>query len=926
MADNIDVTPGVGKTIAADEIVGALHQRIKVVLGNDGISDGDISQTNPMPVYFPTSPTLPTDAATETTLADLDSKVFQVDTGNVTVIASALPSGAALSVKQPNFGTAGAPSVDVLTIQGIASMTPLLVNGSGFVQPVSGPLTDAQLRASPVPVSGTITTSPNVNVHDGAGTSITSTGSSLNVNVTNSVAVTGTFFQATQPVSGTLTVNQGTTPWLVDGSATTQPISAVALPLPSGASTAVNQATGNASLASIDSKLTSPISVAQSGTWNVGLSAGSNTIGKVDQGVGGASAWKVDGSAVIQPVNGTVTVNQGTSPWVVTATTTTANDTNYGTVGANTLRTASQIGNATGAALFGAGTTTAQVLRVVLPTDQTAIPVTQSGAWSVTANAGTNLNTSLLALDTTVSALQVAQGSATSGEHGTLVQGAVTTNAPSYTTAQTSPLSLDTSGLLRISLKDTPANTNKFLVTADPITFASPQHVIIDSGTAVVTQGTSPWVVSGTVAVSNLPTTVDTNYGAVSASTIRSAAQIGNATGAALFGAGTTTAQVLRVVLPTDQTAIPVNATLSAETTKVIGTVNQGTSPWITSASNFPTTVDTNYGTIGASSLRIAAQIGNATGAALFGAGTTTAQVLRVVLPTDQTAIPVTQSGSWSVTATQTADTAPATQNITIQDTASTTTAVANAQNFITGTPTANSAASFSISSVESVEVLVTGTWTGTLSSEVSMDGGVTWSTRGIKQAGASYISSTFTQNFSGGLNVAGMTNYRIRATAAMTGTATVRIATSLNQTSINVTNAIMLKDATTQSINSTVKAASTAAATTDTSLVVAVSPNSPQADAWSSITSGAKSSIGTSAVQITTTSVTCRRGVVVKAADGNTGIVYVGPSTITNGTTDATDGIELSASQAVVLDIDNANKVYVIGSTTGQKVYWIAD
>lgn len=41
----------------------------------------------------------------------------------------------------------------------------------------------------------------------------------------------------------------------------------------------------------------------QGGTWNVGLSTGSNTIGKVDQGTGGASAWKVDGSAVTQPVS-----------------------------------------------------------------------------------------------------------------------------------------------------------------------------------------------------------------------------------------------------------------------------------------------------------------------------------------------------------------------------------------------------------------------------------------------------------------------------------------------------------------------------------------------------------------------------------------------------------------------------------------------
>lgn len=46
-----------------------------------------------------------------------------------------------------------------------------------------------------------------------------------------------------------------------------------------------------------------------------------------------------------------------------------SNDTNYGVVGANTLRTAAQIGNATGAADFGAGNATAQTLRVTLADD-----------------------------------------------------------------------------------------------------------------------------------------------------------------------------------------------------------------------------------------------------------------------------------------------------------------------------------------------------------------------------------------------------------------------------------------------------------------------------------------------------------------------------------------------------------------------------
>src|SRR6202000_1141329 len=41
-------------------------------------------------------------------------------------------------------------------------------------------------------------------------TSISATDTSLDVNVTNSVGVTGTFWQSIQPVSGTLTCNAGT--------------------------------------------------------------------------------------------------------------------------------------------------------------------------------------------------------------------------------------------------------------------------------------------------------------------------------------------------------------------------------------------------------------------------------------------------------------------------------------------------------------------------------------------------------------------------------------------------------------------------------------------------------------------------------------------------------------------------------------------
>lgn len=48
------------------------------------------------------------------------------------------------------------------------------------------------------------------------------------------------------------------------------------------------------------------------------------------------------------------------------------------------------------------------------------------------------------------------------------------------------------------------------------------------------------------------------------------------------------------------------------------------------SATNFPSTVDTNYGTVGASTIRVASQVGNVTGAANYNNGATGAQTLRV--------------------------------------------------------------------------------------------------------------------------------------------------------------------------------------------------------------------------------------------------------------------------------------------------------
>ena len=50
MADNVGWSEGSGKTLAADDVAGVMYPRTKIALGADGVSDGDVSASNPMPV------------------------------------------------------------------------------------------------------------------------------------------------------------------------------------------------------------------------------------------------------------------------------------------------------------------------------------------------------------------------------------------------------------------------------------------------------------------------------------------------------------------------------------------------------------------------------------------------------------------------------------------------------------------------------------------------------------------------------------------------------------------------------------------------------------------------------------------------------------------------------------------------------------
>lgn len=188
----------------------------------------------------------------------------------------------------------------------------------------------------------------------------------------------------------------------------------------------------------------------------------------------------------------------------------------------------------------------------------------------------------------------------------------------------------------------------------------------------------------------------------------------------------------------------------------------------------------------------------------------------------------MTVSGVNYFPVSQPVDVASSTINVTTQDLVSTTaTGFAN-QSLITGTPTANSAASYSLNSIQTVMVLISGTWTGTLSIEVSEDG-TTWEPRSIHVIGTSTFSSNITANVAGSMNAAGKTNVRVRGTAAMTGTAAVKILSSDNPSNVYVANSIKLVDGSaTPNVNTlTIKAGSVSAASTDTGAVVSIRPDS---------------------------------------------------------------------------------------------------
>ncbi len=532
MSDNVNVTEGTGTQIAADDVAGVKHQRVKVTLGADGVSDGDVSASNPMPV----------------TIVSGVELEFKNDSGNPLPVSASslpLPTGASTAANQttansslssidsktPALGQAlSASSVPVvLPASQISTLTPpaaitgfaldaTLTNGSaksimksgtkGATTPaeLTSSNIDANTQALDVSVKGT----PNVTV---SSLPALPAGS----NAIGSVSVSN--FPSSQAVTGTVTVTQATGTNLhttVDNFPSTQTVTQTT---GSNLHTVVDSGSitiSNASIAVTASSLPLPTGAATETT----LSALDT---KVPTGLTVTSTrLLVDGSGVTQPISGSVTANAGTGTMAISA------------------------------------------VSLPLPT----------GA----------------ATESTLAAQTNSAATSTTGLKGHLIHGAVSTSAPTYTNATVNNISLTTAGAVRVdsstttqpisaaslplpsgaatSANQTTANSSlstianntgnipnagqTTMVNSMPVVIASNQSTVPVSLASVPTHAVTQ---SGTWNINNISGTVSLPTGASTETTL--SAMSGKLP--ATLGAKTT-ANSMSVNIASDQT-VPVSAT-----------------------------------------------------------------------------------------------------------------------------------------------------------------------------------------------------------------------------------------------------------------------------------------------------------------------------------------------------------------------------
>lgn len=222
--------------------------------------------------------------------------------------------------------------------------------------------------------------------------------------------------------------------------------------------------------------------------------------------------------------------------------------------------------------------------------------VSQGGTWNITNVSGTVS----LPTGASTAALQptnAAQASTTSGQTGTLVQGAVTTAPPSYTNGQTDPLSLTTGGALRsdvssfggtaaLALSDALGNPTTVELGSNllgwDVTNTVWRRVQVDTGTGTLKVDPGTVTVTGTVAatqsgtwnITNVSGTVSLPTGAsTSANQPTNAAQASTTSGQTgnLIQGAVTTGAPTYVTAQTDPLSLTTGGALRSDMTTIAG-------------------------------------------------------------------------------------------------------------------------------------------------------------------------------------------------------------------------------------------------------------------------------------------------------------------------------------------------------------------
>lgn len=210
--------------------------------------------------------------------------------------------------------------------------------------------------------------------------------------------------------------------------------------------------------------------------------------------------------------SGTWTVQPGntanSTAWLVTGTGGTFPATQSGTWNVATVTTVTTLSTLTGGGIASGATDSGNPVKIGGKYNSTPITLTdgQRGDLQLDASGFVKVNVA-------APVVGLAQGSPTSGQTGSIIMGAVTTAAPTYTTAQTSPVSLTTGGDMRVLFSNTTiAATQSGTWTVQPGNTANTTAWLVTG-----TGGTFPATQSGTWNITNISGTVSLPTGASTA-------------------------------------------------------------------------------------------------------------------------------------------------------------------------------------------------------------------------------------------------------------------------------------------------------------------------------------------------------------------------------------------------------------------------